>query len=144
MTNAALALLPTYGWAQEAALSAALAGHAVKANIKITNPIKVPCVVNLSVAPRGADAGKGGKAAPAPAGKGAAGGKGGEAVPGFPMEVQPAQLVIPPLEYRWVGALGRRAGWAGGGVMGARQRRHVLARAAQRVLFRPLGRGQRW
>lgn len=90
---------------QEAAAGAAAAGHAVKANIKITNPIKVPCVVNLSVLPRGAEAaggkgGAGGKGAAPAGGKGGKGGAGGEPVAGYPMEVQPAQLVIPPLEYR--------------------------------------------
>ncbi|EFJ42226.1 hypothetical protein VOLCADRAFT_67248 [Volvox carteri f. nagariensis] len=61
--------------------SAAAASHAVRANLKFINPVKVPCVVNFTIKPRG------------------------NLPPGvctaFPMEVSPAQLVIPPLEYRY-------------------------------------------
>lgn len=71
--------------AEHAAAAAAAAEAAakrerggVRAALKFTNPIKVPCVLNLSVKPK----------VPAPDPK-------GPAAP-FPMEVVPAQLVIPP------------------------------------------------
>ncbi len=53
--------------------------HAVRANLKFINPVRVPCVVNFTLKPRG----------PLPPGV------------SLPMEVSPAQLVIPPLEYRY-------------------------------------------
>lgn len=69
-------------------------GGGVRANLKISNPIKVPCTVNFAVRPRGA--------APAAAGgkggdkkgdkKGGKGGGGGDDADGFPMEVSPAPL----------------------------------------------------
>lgn len=51
---------------------------AVKANLKFTNPIKVPCTVNFAVKPRGTY------------------------LPGqpFPMEVHPSSIVIPANESR--------------------------------------------
>ncbi|KAJ9512718.1 hypothetical protein QJQ45_019009 [Haematococcus lacustris] len=54
----------------------------IKAALKFTNPIKIPCVVNFSIKPR----------APAPDPKNPV---------MFPMVVQPAQLVIPPHESRF-------------------------------------------
>ncbi|KAG2489301.1 hypothetical protein HYH03_012133 [Edaphochlamys debaryana] len=64
---------------EEPTSGASLAPHAVRANLKFINPVKVPCVVNFSIKPRG------------------------NLPPGtvLPMEVSPAQLVIPPLEYRY-------------------------------------------
>lgn len=38
---------------QEAVPSPALAPHAVRANLKFINPVKVPCVVNFTLKPRG-------------------------------------------------------------------------------------------
>lgn len=54
----------------------------VKAQLKFTNPIKVPCVVNFSVKPRN----------PLPDPK---------APMAFPMDVVPAQITIPPQESRY-------------------------------------------
>jgi hydrocephalus-inducing protein len=51
---------------------------AVSASIKITNAVKVPCTVNLSVKPISKDASM-----------------------QFPLGVQPVQLVIPAHEYRF-------------------------------------------
>jgi hypothetical protein len=66
--------------------AAAAEEPAVKANLKFTNPVKVPCTVNFTVKPRGSY------------------------LPGqvFPMEVHPASITIPPNESR-CGA-GRLAG----------------------------------
>ena len=63
----------------EASPGVAAAPHAVRANLKFINPVKVPCVVNFSIKPRG------------------------NLPPGqaLPMEISPSQLVIPPLEYRY-------------------------------------------
>jgi hypothetical protein len=58
---------------------------AARANLKFTNPGKVPCTVKFSIQPR----------------DGAAAGQ------RFPIEVQPAAVTIPPSESRWV-----RLGWA--------------------------------
>ncbi|KXZ49496.1 hypothetical protein GPECTOR_21g722 [Gonium pectorale] len=57
----------------------ALASHAVRANLKFINPVKVPCVVHFTLKPRG------------------------NLPPGvtLPLEVSPSTLVIPPLEYRY-------------------------------------------
>ena len=56
------------------------ANQAAAANLKFTNPVKVPCTVKFSVTP---------------AGKGAI-------VEGFPISVSPLQLIIPPLESSFV------------------------------------------
>lgn len=54
-----------------------------KASFKISNPIKVPCVVNLKIASRGPEAND-------------------KNPPPFPMSVDPPRLNIPPHEYRYV------------------------------------------
>lgn len=79
----------------------------VRANLKISNPIKVPCTVNFAIKARGAGETEetGGNAVPGKGGKKAgAGAKTNEPQlePGFPMEVHPKKLDIPPHEYRYV------------------------------------------
>jgi len=71
---------PVGGSSSAAAMAAVDDFVAVKANLKFTNPIKVPCTVNFTIKPRGG------------------------ATPNqrFPMEVHPASIVIPPNESRWV------------------------------------------
>ena len=64
------------------ALQAAQEAATVCANLKFTNPVKVPCTVNFTVKPRGWTAAAGQK---------------------FPMDIYPASIVIPPNESRCVG-----------------------------------------